>query len=148
MTSVDTEFPADAKARRLAVPGGRPAVPRALRGLPWPVVTDADRKAVLDTLEGESLVSDADGETPVSRLERAWADRCGTRWCRRHVQRYDRAPVGPGRARRRPRRRGDSLTLQKRHLNPEAGEALMRYADGFEKVWANLDVVARMAGVS
>ena len=40
----------------------------------------------------------------------------------------------------------DSLTLQKRHLNPEAGPALQRYADGFEKVWRHLDVVARMAG--
>lgn len=40
----------------------------------------------------------------------------------------------------------DSLTLQKRHLNPEAGPALQRYADGFEKVWRHLDVVARFAG--
>lgn len=39
----------------------------------------------------------------------------------------------------------DSLTLQKRHLNPDSGPLLQRYADGFEKVWANLDVVARMA---
>jgi dTDP-4-amino-4,6-dideoxygalactose transaminase len=40
----------------------------------------------------------------------------------------------------------DSLTLQKRHLNPQAGPALERYADGFEKVWRHLDVVARLAG--
>ncbi len=40
----------------------------------------------------------------------------------------------------------DSLTLQKRHLNPEAGPALQRYADGFEKVWRHLDVAARFAG--
>lgn len=39
----------------------------------------------------------------------------------------------------------DSLTLQKRHLNPEAGEALQRYADGFEKVWHQLDTVATIA---
>lgn len=39
----------------------------------------------------------------------------------------------------------DSLTLQKRHLNPDAGEALERFADGFEKVWQHLDTVARMA---
>ncbi|MEV6032891.1 DegT/DnrJ/EryC1/StrS family aminotransferase [Nonomuraea sp. NPDC052116] len=39
----------------------------------------------------------------------------------------------------------DSLTLQKRHLHPEAGPALQRYADGFEKVWENLDLVAHMA---
>jgi perosamine synthetase len=40
----------------------------------------------------------------------------------------------------------DSLTLQKRHLNPGSGPALDSYADGFEKVWRNLDVVAAMAG--
>jgi dTDP-4-amino-4,6-dideoxygalactose transaminase len=40
----------------------------------------------------------------------------------------------------------DSLTIQKRHLNPQAGPALQRYADGFEKVWRHLDVVARLAG--
>jgi dTDP-4-amino-4,6-dideoxygalactose transaminase len=39
----------------------------------------------------------------------------------------------------------DSLTLQKRHLNPFATEALERYADGFEKVWENLDVVGKFA---
>ena len=39
----------------------------------------------------------------------------------------------------------DSLTLQKRHLNPDAGEALDRYADGFAKVWQHLDTVATIA---
>jgi dTDP-4-amino-4,6-dideoxygalactose transaminase len=39
----------------------------------------------------------------------------------------------------------DSLTLQKRHLNPTAGEFLQRCADGFTKVWEHLDVVATMA---
>jgi perosamine synthetase len=39
----------------------------------------------------------------------------------------------------------DSITLQKRHLNPGAGPALMRYADAFEKVWGHLDVAARLA---
>lgn len=39
----------------------------------------------------------------------------------------------------------DSLTLQKRHLNPDAGSILDLYADGFEKVWENLDAVARIA---
>jgi dTDP-4-amino-4,6-dideoxygalactose transaminase len=39
----------------------------------------------------------------------------------------------------------DSLTLQKRHLNPDAGPVLDLYADGFEKVWENLDAVARIA---
>ena len=39
----------------------------------------------------------------------------------------------------------DSLTLQKRHLNPNAGPLLDLYADGFEKAWENLDVIARLA---
>lgn len=39
----------------------------------------------------------------------------------------------------------DSLTLQKRHLNPDAGSVLDRYADGFEKAWEHLEVIARLA---
>jgi perosamine synthetase len=39
----------------------------------------------------------------------------------------------------------DSLTLQKRHLNPGSGELLGLYADAFEKVWANKDMVATLA---
>jgi dTDP-4-amino-4,6-dideoxygalactose transaminase len=39
----------------------------------------------------------------------------------------------------------DSVTIQKRHLNPGAGPALMRYADAFEKVWSRLDLAARLA---
>ncbi|MFC8140823.1 DegT/DnrJ/EryC1/StrS family aminotransferase [Streptomyces paradoxus] len=39
----------------------------------------------------------------------------------------------------------DSLTLQKRHLNPGSGELLQRYADAFEKVWANRDTLATIA---
>lgn len=39
----------------------------------------------------------------------------------------------------------DSLTLQKRQLNPDAGPVLDLYADGFEKLWENLDAVARIA---
>ena len=39
----------------------------------------------------------------------------------------------------------DSLALQKRHLNPYAGPFLQRCADAFEKVWGQLDVVARMS---
>jgi perosamine synthetase len=42
----------------------------------------------------------------------------------------------------------DSLTLQKRHLNPDAGPILDLYADGFEKAWENLDAVARIASSS
>ncbi|MBB0242807.1 aminotransferase class V-fold PLP-dependent enzyme [Streptomyces alkaliphilus] len=39
----------------------------------------------------------------------------------------------------------DSLTVQKRHLHPGAGELLDLYADAFEKVWANRDMVATLA---
>jgi dTDP-4-amino-4,6-dideoxygalactose transaminase len=39
----------------------------------------------------------------------------------------------------------DSLTLQKRHVNPSTGPLLERYADGFEKVWAHRDVIANAA---
>jgi perosamine synthetase len=39
----------------------------------------------------------------------------------------------------------DSLTLQKRHLNPGSGELLGLYSDAFEKVWANRDAVVTLA---
>jgi dTDP-4-amino-4,6-dideoxygalactose transaminase len=39
----------------------------------------------------------------------------------------------------------DSLCLQKRHLNPGSGPLLDRYAEAFEKVWDNLEDVARLA---
>jgi dTDP-4-amino-4,6-dideoxygalactose transaminase len=39
----------------------------------------------------------------------------------------------------------DSLTLQKRHISPFAGEHLERYADGFEKVLTHRDVIANVA---
>jgi dTDP-4-amino-4,6-dideoxygalactose transaminase len=42
----------------------------------------------------------------------------------------------------------DSLTLQKRHLHPGSGELLRLYADAFEKVWANTDMVATLAAAA
>lgn len=39
----------------------------------------------------------------------------------------------------------DSLTLQRRHLNPESGPLLQSYADAFEKIWENLERIGRMA---
>ncbi|GAB1326045.1 DegT/DnrJ/EryC1/StrS family aminotransferase [Streptomyces sennicomposti] len=39
----------------------------------------------------------------------------------------------------------DSLCLRRMHLNPEAGPALDEYAAAFERVWENLDVIARFA---
>jgi len=68
-------------ARKLAALGGTPAVPKAMREMPWPVITDADRNAVLATLDSGRLVSNADGATAVSELERRWAQRVGTEQC-------------------------------------------------------------------
>jgi dTDP-4-amino-4,6-dideoxygalactose transaminase len=42
----------------------------------------------------------------------------------------------------------DSLTLQKRHLNPGSGELLEFYADAFEKVWADTDMVATLVAAA
>jgi dTDP-4-amino-4,6-dideoxygalactose transaminase len=67
-------------ARRLAAFGGPPAVPSQQRSFPWPLITDADRDAVLQALDGR-LVSDSAGPTPVSHLERQWAQRTGTSRC-------------------------------------------------------------------
>jgi perosamine synthetase len=72
--------PARDPAGRLAALGGTPAVPRTLPGTSWPVITDADRAAVIDALDGP-LVSDTDGGTPVSVLEERWAARCGAAHC-------------------------------------------------------------------
>ncbi len=84
-TSVTTGPQAAATPRRadpdkLAVLGGPPAVTDGKRGTAWPVVTAADRAAVVAALDGP-LVSDTDGDTPVSQLERRWAQRCGTDYC-------------------------------------------------------------------
>lgn len=38
-----------------------------------------------------------------------------------------------------------SLCLQRRHLDPDAGPLLQRYADAFEKVWQHFDLIRRMA---
>ena len=65
---------------QLAIFGGAPAVTAPRQHTAWPVVTDADRAAVLAALDGP-LVSDTDGGTPVSALERRWAQRCGTEYC-------------------------------------------------------------------
>lgn len=39
----------------------------------------------------------------------------------------------------------DSLTLQKRHLNPDAGPLLDFYAEAFKKAWAHLDTIGHIA---
>jgi perosamine synthetase len=65
---------------KLAAFGGGRAVPGPQPGTGWPVVTDADRAAVVAALSGP-LVSDTDGQTPVSELEQRWAERCGAGYC-------------------------------------------------------------------
>jgi dTDP-4-amino-4,6-dideoxygalactose transaminase len=72
---------APARNDRLAAFGGTAAVPRALRNPAWPVVTEEDRRAVLEVLDGGRLVSNTDGETAVSRLEDRWARRVGVGHC-------------------------------------------------------------------
>ncbi len=79
-TGMDRTSARAADPDKLAVFGGKPAVPDPRRGTAWPVITEADRAAVVDALDGP-LVSDTDGDTPVSRLEQAWAQRCGTDHC-------------------------------------------------------------------
>jgi perosamine synthetase len=66
---------------RLAAFGGTPAVPHADRAVRWPVITEADRRAVLAALDEGRLVSDAEGETAVVDLERAWARQVGAAHC-------------------------------------------------------------------
>lgn len=66
---------------KLAVLGGSPAVPAAVRHVEWPVITDEDKKAVLTALDSGKLVSNADGETEVAEFEREWAERVGVPHC-------------------------------------------------------------------
>lgn len=49
--------------------------------MPWPLVEDEDRKAVLDALDGGRLVSNTDGVNPVSALEENWRRRFGFEHC-------------------------------------------------------------------
>ncbi|MGE5828509.1 MAG: DegT/DnrJ/EryC1/StrS family aminotransferase [Micromonosporaceae bacterium] len=66
---------------RLAVFGGAPAVPRSMRGVQWPIVTDADRAAVLRVLDSDALVANSRGETAIPDLERRWASRVEVAHC-------------------------------------------------------------------
>ena len=70
-----------AKTSKLAALGGSPAVPREERHVEWPVITEDDRRAVLEVLDGGKLVSNAEGETAVRGLEQAWAERIGVERC-------------------------------------------------------------------
>lgn len=66
---------------KLAAFGGTAVVPKDRRNVDWPLIEDEDRKAVLDTLDGGRLVSNADGSNPVATLEEHWARRFGFDHC-------------------------------------------------------------------
>jgi len=66
---------------KLAMLGGPPAVPRDLRRVDWPVVTDEDRQAVLRVLDSGRMVANADGEEEVPALEDEWARYVGADHC-------------------------------------------------------------------
>src|SRR5262249_29987254 len=70
-----------AHAPALAMLGGPRAVPRQTAGGEWPIVTAADREAVLRVLDSGRLVANADGEREVPALEREWAERTGVAHC-------------------------------------------------------------------
>jgi dTDP-4-amino-4,6-dideoxygalactose transaminase len=65
---------------RLAMLGGPRTVPRELR-VEWPIVTEADERAVLRALRSGRLVANAQGEEEVRGLEREWAAYLGVRHC-------------------------------------------------------------------
>lgn len=58
---------------RLAMYGGKPAVPSALRQVQWPVVTDADVAGVVDVLTSGKFTVGSTGETEIAGLESDWA---------------------------------------------------------------------------
>lgn len=64
---------------KLAMFGGSPAVPRDQRQAVWPVVTDADKEAVLRVLDSGKFTPTTEGEEEARGLEREWADLAGTR---------------------------------------------------------------------
>ncbi|PRY45192.1 DegT/DnrJ/EryC1/StrS family aminotransferase [Umezawaea tangerina] len=63
----------------LAMFGGKPAVRPEYRRLEWPVVTDAERDAVLRVLDHRKFTVGAKNEPEIHGLESEWAQFCGTR---------------------------------------------------------------------
>ncbi|WP_254705752.1 DegT/DnrJ/EryC1/StrS family aminotransferase [Streptomyces vilmorinianum] len=70
---------ATAGTGKLAMLGGRRAVPRDLRIAPWPQVTEEDRQAVLDALDSGRFTTASAGEQEIPGLEQEWAAFTGTR---------------------------------------------------------------------
>jgi dTDP-4-amino-4,6-dideoxygalactose transaminase len=67
---------------KLAILGGEPAVAEAdARSVRWPVVTQAERGAVLRVLESGKFTSNSMGDGEVQLLEREWSAYVGARRC-------------------------------------------------------------------
>ncbi|WP_327178459.1 DegT/DnrJ/EryC1/StrS family aminotransferase [Streptomyces sp. NBC_01335] len=64
---------------QLAMFGNKPVVEPEHRRLEWPVVTQADRDAVLRVLDSRKFTVGAKNEPEISGLESEWAEFCGTR---------------------------------------------------------------------
>ena len=65
---------------KLAMFGGKPAVPAEQRHVPWPVVTQAEQEAIARVLASGKFTVGAKDEQEVSGLEREWAEFVGTRY--------------------------------------------------------------------
>ncbi|HID55881.1 TPA: DegT/DnrJ/EryC1/StrS family aminotransferase [Candidatus Poribacteria bacterium] len=65
-------------SERLAIHGGKPTIPPgAIK--PWPHITEADRKAVLEVLSGGNI--NEQRRIQSERLSREWAEYIGRRYC-------------------------------------------------------------------
>ncbi|WP_037868950.1 DegT/DnrJ/EryC1/StrS family aminotransferase [Streptomyces sp. SPB074] len=64
---------------QLAMFGSKPVVEPEHRRLEWPVVTQADRDAVLRVLDSRKFTVGAKNEPEISGLESEWAEFCDTR---------------------------------------------------------------------
>ncbi|WP_433340318.1 DegT/DnrJ/EryC1/StrS family aminotransferase [Streptomyces sp. CA-253872] len=65
---------------QLAMFGSKPVVEPEHRRLEWPVVTQADRDAVLRVLDSRKFTVGAKNEPEISGLESEWAEFCDTRY--------------------------------------------------------------------
>jgi perosamine synthetase len=65
---------------KLAMFGGPPAVPKDQRQTIWPVVTDADKEAVLRVLDSGKFTPTTEGEQEARGLEQEWAQLAGTQY--------------------------------------------------------------------
>ncbi|MFD1989981.1 DegT/DnrJ/EryC1/StrS family aminotransferase [Paenibacillus nicotianae] len=66
---------------KLAILGGKAAVPLSARKVEWPIVTNQDHEAVNRVLESGKFTSMSAGESEVSNLEKEWANFVGAQYC-------------------------------------------------------------------